>query len=276
MKHKISEIIISILIILISWAVYIYLFTFADRKIVFLYDHLRSTPFDVRTTGRYWMVGLVLSGFLTIAYLVLKLIIKLIPNSEESNWKAILKISCVPLALGIVIITMNFGEPQMTFLIAISSAASLIFGLIIGLSVVDDLILNFTSTLIYIIMGLGMVPFLTLFRVLELPSKHVVTLTTATFVSVLSIIGGLFWIIITNNHKVKILPINIIKGTLIISYLGGPVLHFLFVTTNRIPYITASSNFFADNYLLRITTWILLILIVLLGDKLSKTIIPDK
>jgi hypothetical protein len=141
--------------------------------------------------------------------------------------------------------------------------------LVIGFSVVDDLMIDLISTLIYIFVGTGMVPFLTLFRVLELPEKHVLNWPSAIMVALLSFIGGFSWILITNDRKVKILPINIIRGTLVLSYIGLPLLHLLFVTTNRIPYITASSNFFAEDILLRISTWILFILLVFLADKLS-------
>lgn len=72
----------SVLVTVISLGIYFYLFGYADRKIVFLYEHLGLAPFDSATTGRYWMTGLVLSGFLTIFYLLIQLILKFAIKSE--------------------------------------------------------------------------------------------------------------------------------------------------------------------------------------------------
>lgn len=272
MKPKTSEIIIAIITILISLGVYIYLFNYADRKVVFLYNHLGSTPFDAGTSGRYWMTGFVLSGFLTIFYLIAKLFIKLLSAKVNPRWKTIVKMSFLPLLLGILIITMNFGEPKLTFSLAISSAATLIIGLIIGFSIVDDLINHFKSTRNYLIAGLGLVPFLGLFRTLELPDKGILSWSTTIVVTVFSILGGLLWLsiarLLTVENKSSL--IKVLTGTLAIAYLGFPVLHYLFATPEGIPYITASGNVFAEDMVLRITTWILLIVLALIGEKLSK------
>lgn len=272
MKPKTSEIIIAILIILISLGVYTYLFIYADRKVVFLYSHLGSTPFDACTSGRYWMTGFVLSGFLTIFYLIIKLIIKLLSAKDHPRWKTIVKISFLPLLLGILIITMDVGEPKLTFSLSISSAATLIIGLIIGFSIVDDLLNHFKSTKNYLIAGLGLVPFLMLFRTLELPDKGILSWGTSITLTIISIVGGLLWLsfarLLTENDKSPL--IKVLTGTLAITYLGFPVLHYLVATPEGIPYITASGNIFAEGMVLRITTWILLILLAFIGEKLSK------
>lgn len=272
---KKAEILISILVIVISLGVYFYLFGCADRKIVFLYDHLGLTPFDKMTTGRYWMTGLVLSGFLTILYLIARLVLRFI-KSEKISWKAIVKYSMIPLIIGVVLITMTLGEPKLTFLIAISSALALMIGIAIGFSVVDDLIKDYRSTFIYLIVGLGLVPFLLLFRVLELPEKRILAMNICVLVILISIVGGIFWLLILYRIFKKDRPtlINVIKGTVAIGYIGLPLLHYLTATPKGIPYITTADNFFADNMILRITNWILLILMVFLVDKLTIRIMP--
>ena len=89
--------------------------------------------------------------------------------------------------------------------------------------------------------------------------------------TIFSIFGGLLWLsfahLLTDN---KCSLIKVLTGTLAISYLGFPVLHYLVATPEGIPYITASGNVFAENMVLRITTWILLILLAFIGEKLSK------
>lgn len=269
---KKKEIIISILIIFISLGVYFYVFGCADRKIVFLYDHLGLKPFDRITTGRYWMTGLVLSGFLTILYLIIQLILRFILKSEIS-WKTIAKFSFIPLYTGVVLITMTFGEPKMTFLIAISSVLALTIGIAIGFSVIDDLIMDYRSAFIYLISGLGLVPLLILFRVLELPEKGILSMKISILIIVISIVGGFFWLLICYRIFKLNMPrfTNVIKGTLAIGYIGLPILHYLIATPKGIPYITSADNFFADNMILRITNWILLIFMVFLVDRLNNS-----
>ena len=259
MRFKKGDIILSALVTVISLEVYYYLFGCADRKIVFLYGHLGLTPFDRMTTGRYWMAGFLLSGFLTILYLTVRLILRLIKQSGNISWKPIVLFSVIPLIIGIVIIVTTVGEPKLTFTIAISSALALIIGITIGFNVVDDLIKAYRSTFIYLLFGLGLVPFLVLFRVLELPEKGILTMQTSVSVIVLTFIVGFFWLLIAyrifKRHRPPV--INVIKGTLIIGYLGLPVMHFLIATPKGIPYITTSGNTFADNMMIRLTNWIL-------------------
>lgn len=263
---------IAILMILISLGVYTYLFIYADRKVVFLYSHLGSTPFDAMTSGRYWMAGFVLSGFLTLFYLIIKLMMKLLFPNTHPRWKTIVQLSFLPLFLGILIITMNFGEPHLTFSLALSSAATLIIGLIIGFSVVDDLILHFQSTKNYLITGFGLMPFLSLFRTLELPAKGILSWSTSILVTIFSMIGGLLWVftayLLIEKNKPPL--IKVLTGTLAITYVALPVLHYLLATPEGIPYITTSGNVFAQDMVLRISTWIVLILLAFIGEKLSK------
>ena len=274
---KKTEIIISIFVTVISLGIYFYLFGCADRKIVFLYEHLGLTPFDKMTIGRYWMTGLVLSGFLTILYLITRLILRFTIKLEKISWRTIIKLSVIPLIVGVVLITMTLGEPKLTLLIAISSASALIIGVSIGFSVVDDLIKDFRPTFIYLIFGLGLVPFLVLFRVLELPEKGILAMNISLLVIVSSIVGGFFWLFISyrifkfNRPRLT----DVIKGTIAIGYIGLPLLHYLIATPKGIPYITSDDNFFADNMILRITNWILLILIVFLVEKLTKRTMPS-
>ncbi len=274
---KKREILISILVIVISLGTYSYLYSYADRKIVFLYEHLGLTPFERMTTGRYWMTGLVLSGFLSTLYLVTQLTLRFTIKSENISWKKIIKFSVIPLIIGVVLIIMTLGEPKLTFLIAISSALALTIGITIGFSVIDDLIKDYRQTIIYLIFGLGLVPFLLLFRVLELPEKGILAMKFCVLVIVISIVGGFFWLLISYRifkHNRPSLT-NVIKGTLAIGYIGLPLLHYLIATPKGIPYITSADNFFADNMFLRVTNWILLILIVFLVDKLTKRIMPS-
>jgi hypothetical protein len=272
MKSEKGDILLSFVITVISLSVYFYLFGYADRKIVFLYEHLGLTPFDSMTTGRYWMTGFVLSGFLTFLYLIAQFIKLFLVKSANFSWKTIIKFTWIPLSVGVIILTMTFGEPKMPFKIALSCAFALIIGLMIGFSFVDDLMTDVKSTFIYLIFSLGLIPLLLLFRVLELPEKGIIDLKIAVIVVLISVVGGFCWLLIfyrifkKNTPQVK----NVIKGTLLIGYSGLPVIHYLFATPTGIPYITSSDNFFADSVILRLVNWVILILTVLLADKFAK------
>lgn len=254
-----------------------YLFGYADRKVVFLYEHLGLTPFDKMTSGRYWMVGFVLSGFLTALYLISQPIVRFLIQPEKISWKSIVKLSVIPMNVGVVLITMNVGEPKMSFLIAVSSALALTIGIILGFSVIDDLMDDLKSTFIYLTYGAGLVPFLLFFRVIELPEKGILTINSSIIVAMILIFGGFFWLLICYRLFMHNRPkwVNVIKGTLAMGYIGLPLLHYLIATPKGIPYITSADNFFAENMVLRVSNWLLLILIVFLVDKLTKRIMPN-
>ena len=71
----------------------------------------------------------------------------------------IIKISWIPLILGIVYIMVTFGEPQTLFLIAIGSVVTMVIGLAFVFNTVDDLLTDFKSTIMYLITGLELVLF---------------------------------------------------------------------------------------------------------------------
>lgn len=73
-----AKIAFPLLVTLVSLGVYYYLFDMADRRIVFLYEHMNLKADSPMTMGRYWMAGLLLSGFLTVFYLAVRLRLKLV------------------------------------------------------------------------------------------------------------------------------------------------------------------------------------------------------
>ncbi|MFH1119126.1 MAG: hypothetical protein V1775_04835 [Bacteroidota bacterium] len=276
MKSRKAAWILSALILLISMGVYIYLFGFADRNIVFLYGHMGLTPFDSMTAGRYWMAGFVLSGFLTLLYLIVRLAIRAVFRALDILWVAVVKYLWLPIFTGVVVIMMTSGTPRLPFSIAISSALALLTGIMTGFSVADDLISDFRSGLAYMVTALGLVPFLLLFRVLELPEKGIVETNVSIMIAILTLVAGFVWLLVSFRvfRQQRPDPVSVIKGALASGYVGLPVVHYLLATPPGIPYITSSDNFFADNMLLRVTNWLLLILIVLLADKLTKRKLP--
>lgn len=269
---KFREVVTVWLVILVSFSAYIYLFVFADRDVVFLTGQFSQDPFDSMTRGRYWMSGLVLGGMLTIIYLIIQGLFKGIIHSEIVSYKKVVGRALVPLNLGIVIIMMFFGDPAMTLPVALSAAFALSSGIFIGFSVADDLFANYRSTFIYLSTGLGLVPILVLFRVLELPQRGILATNEAMLIALGVVLFGVGWLLLFYRMFRNKRPAwtHVLKGTLAAGYLGLPLLHYITATPEGIPYITSSDNFFADNMALRVTTWGLLMMLAFLADKLTR------
>jgi hypothetical protein len=210
------------------------------------------------------MVGLVLSGFISVLYYTIRLAAG---SGIEISWQGVMKKISLPLFIGIMLIMMTMGSPKMPFLIALSSATATTIGLSIGLSVADDLMTHLLKTIAATAIGSGFVPFLILFRALELPAKGILSQNMAIWIVVISIIAGYVWLWIALYFFRIYEPtrLQILKGIVFLAYLVLPVIHYLFATPKGIPYITSSDNFFADNMLLRTANWILLILFVYSG-----------
>jgi hypothetical protein len=252
MRPSVKELIFSAVVLLIILGANFYFFKLADRNIVFLYHHYGWGPFHPMTSGRYWMLGFILSG-LNFPLLVLA---KWITNLDLFT---VLKIISAPVFVGVVLITTTLGQPHLPLKLSLNVAVALLAGLIIAFSVANDFVLSFRKTIISSITGLGFVPFLLFFRVLELPDKGHFCWPFAAGIVVSSVLGGIIWVIASlwlfKMHK--ILYTDIIKTTLFTTYLVLPVLHYWLATPKGIPYISTSDNFFADNLLLRTINWIL-------------------
>ncbi|MDD4108086.1 MAG: hypothetical protein PHH93_05135 [Prolixibacteraceae bacterium] len=266
-----KEIIVSVLITVLALGAILFLFGYADRRAVFLYGQFDFTPFHKMTTGRYWMSGFVISGFIVVLYLIIQVSYKIILKAEIIKWYNILKYSSFPIISGVLIITMTTGEPKMPLAIAISIAFTLVTGLVLCFSIVDDLVNDINSTISYVISSMGLVPFLILFRTVEMPAKGILTVNTSIVIAGITFLGGWIWLLLSFRLFKKNPPgcLNIIKGTLAISYIGLPMLHYLTATPEGLPYITSSDNFFADNIIVRMINWIFLLFVVFLTNRIA-------
>lgn len=269
---KPGEVVTAFLVILCSLGAYAYLFVFADREVVFLYGLFSQDPFDSMTRGRYWMSGLVLGGMLTIIYLVIQGFFKWIIHSETLSYKKVVGLALLPLNLGILSIMMFFGDPAMTVPLALSSAFALSSGIFVGFSIADDLMADYRSTSIYLFTALGLVPFLLLFRVVELPQRGFLAASEALWIALGVLLVGFGWLLLCYRVFRHKRPgwIHVLKGTIAAGYLGLPLLHYMVATPEGVPYVTSSDNFFADSLAIRLITWGFLMAMAFLADKLSR------
>ncbi|MCF8295861.1 MAG: hypothetical protein K9I34_07330 [Bacteroidales bacterium] len=266
-----SEKFLAAFFALIALGVYGYIFGYADRRIVFLYEHLGFTAYDPITVGRYWMAGLLLSGFLSLLYMLIRVVGRFTLISNHLSGMKILQYAFLPLIPGILLIITLMGEPRLDISIAFSSLLALMVGLVIGFNLADHSMTDFRRLIQHFLASLGLVPFLLLFRALELPGKGFLAMPLAVLISVLSLAGGFLWLYLAFRlHQTNRLSKSLlIQCTLAIAYLGLPMAHFLVATPPGIPYITSSDNFFADHWTLRILTWVLLPLLVFTAAKLT-------
>ncbi len=258
-----KELIVSVFATLFSVGAYIYGFVLADRTGIFLYEHLGAGPFDWLTTGRYWMFGFVVAGFVSLTCFVTMLFLKLSGKKIVLDWKIIAKHTIVLLFTSSIIIT-RLGQPPLPYPLAISTAFTLTFAILIGISFVNDLIINWLPTVRHAMVAVGFIPFVILFRVLELPNSGLTSVKTAVVIVVLIYLLAIVWMTvykwIFRNQEIK--EIILLKAIVVMVYLVLPVLHFLMTVFENHPYISSSDNFFANNLLLRISNWLILVLTV--------------
>ena len=244
-----------------------YWFAVADRYAIFLYGHLNATPFDVVTSSRYWMSGLVASGLVMIAYGVVNWVLGRVGLWRQRSysppaWSRVWSLCVIPLAIGILVITMTFNRPTLPFSLALACVAATVVGLAFALMPgewaarrpVDLIWLTFD--------GLGLMPCLMLLQAVELPGRgvfthfikipwpveievHVVYLLVAG-----SLLAGIAWLGIVTllrrwRDKESPTAVELYIAGLCLSYLLMPVVHHLFATPPEYRYISTSSNFFA-------------------------------
>lgn len=262
-----NEVIQAIAISSIIITVYYFWFAIADRSYLFLYGHFGWGPFHTMTAGRYWMTGFVLSAFITIIYALFNLIILktfsvLGRTYKIPSWIHIWLICQPVIATGILIITMNLNSPVMPLDITIMCILAMSAGLAVGFYNSEILMTDAKRFFVISLNGLGLVPVLLLIRVLELPSREIMSVTNAIAICAGSIIFSLLWLIIVSiifiRKKINsIKSYEILLSGFLISYLLLPIMHYLFATPPGRPYITASDNFFPDSFYLKIGTWII-------------------
>ena len=258
-----KELIVSLLITIIAVGAYLYAFIFADRTGIFLYEHLGAGPFDPLTTGRYWMLGFVVAGFITLACFIILMILKFSGQKITLDWKTIAKLTTIPLFTSSIIIT-KLGQPPLPYSLAISSAFTLTFAVLTGISFINDLITKWLPTVKHAIIVIGFIPFGIFFRVLELPQSEILSKKTAVFIVASVYVFAVVWMDgfkwIFRNLDIK--ATGLIKSIIVMAYIGLPVLHYLMTVAENHPYITSSDIFFTSNIFLRFTNWAIIILTI--------------
>lgn len=231
-----------------------YWFGVIDRYVIFLYGHLGATPFDERTVGRYWMSGLVASGFVMIGYTTVNWLLGRIAafrhrDYRPPTWWHIWALCAVPLAIGIPLITMTLNSPTMPPSIAMACVLVTLIGLAFALTP-GSWAAKRPSELVWLTFdGLGLMPILLNLHVIEMPATASVSTRTAYLVAFGSAFAGAVWLGIMTGlrrWRRKSLPgaSSLFVAGICLSYLWMPLAHYLLLTPSEYHYISASSNFF--------------------------------
>jgi hypothetical protein len=234
-----------------------YWFAIADRYAIFLYGHLGATPFDEVTSSRYWMSGLVASGAVMVAYTITNWLLGRVAALRHlgycpPTWWHVWTLCVIPLAVGILCITMTVNWPTLSPANATPCAVVALIGLALAL-VPGSLAAQRPSELGWLILdGLGLMPSLLLLRAVELPSRGLLTVGAAYLVAFGSVFAGVVWLgAMSGLHAWRHRPwpgaSKVFVAGLCLSYLLMPLVHHLFFTPPKYRYISASSNFFAHS-----------------------------
>jgi len=231
---------------------FFYVFVVADRTQIFLYNHLTFTPQDYTTQSRYFMAGLVISGFVFVVYLLLRLLVR-----KPINSRSLLKQITLPISIGILYITLVLGRPTISLPFAVATVASTLIGLTLSFYTAEYLFCQRLQSFRVLPAIIGLVPLLTLFHAVEfyghLPS---ITLTRALFVSLGTVGFALVVLGLSNfffRHKKIYFPATMpsFALSLWVAYVLMPLVHFL-QTPFSSKYFTTADNFLAKNPFLQL------------------------
>ncbi len=259
------------LISLFILSLFYYWFGVANRHVIFLYGHKGENipvtqPFDAMTSGRYWMAGLVASGMVMVLYGAVSWLRGRIASWRRrpcaiSPWWRVWCLTAVPLAVGIPVITMTLNSPTLPWPLAAACAAVTLLGLAVALSPGAWAVERPRDLLWLIADGAGLALPLLLVRAIELPGRRLsLSPSVAWGFALGSILAGVIWLAAMSalrfwRRKAAPGAASLALAGVGLSYLLGPVIHYLLAPPPGYRYISTSSNFFALGVGVQLLTW---------------------
>ena len=238
-------------------ALFYYWFAVADRYRVFLYGHFGATPFSTGTVSRYWMAGLVAGGGVLLADTAVNGLAGWLARRQGSryaapDWRQVWALCALPVAAGILAITMSCNQPTLPLPLAAACAAAALGGLALALPP-GALAAQRPAEVLWLgLYGAGLVPPLLFLRAFELPSQKLASPLTAALLAGAGLLGGGLWLAAVGGLRARRratpLPARrLFLAGLAFTYLVLPCLHYLLLTPPAYPYISVAANFFALN-----------------------------
>lgn len=236
-------------------------FAVANRYSIFLYEHLGATPFDEITRSRYWMSGLVAAGFVlaidTAMQWALGRAAALCGRAyRPPDWRRVWLLCALPLAAGILWITMRLNWPTLPAGLATACVAAAWIGVALALlpgQMAAQQPRRFIAAALY---ALGVAPSLLLVRAVEL--ADLIGAPLAYTIPVAMPVAGAGWMLLLRRVRVPPpSPAAIGVAALCITYLALPLMHYLLFVPPDYRYITTADNFFARTLGVQlITFWV--------------------
>lgn len=246
---------------------YYYWFAVADRYAIFLYGHLGATPFDDVTRSRYWMAGLVAAGMAMMVALVVHGVARVVAKWRGGtymlpDWRQVWLLCSVPVAVGIVLITMSVNAPTLPLVLALASVIAAWIGLALALIAVQMFVQSPRMFLWLAWISVGIVPALVLTRALELPARGIIDMQVATMVIIGTMIFGIVWttlwlLFYQWRQKRTFAWWQLYIGGCVWAYVFLPLLHYWLFAPPAYRYISTATNFFA------ISIWVQLLSFVI-------------
>lgn len=247
-----------------------------DRYFIFLYFHdmgprFDTSPFGAITASRYWMAGLVAAGAVMIPYVALNCVLgRLFRSFSAPVWWRLWLLCAVPLLIAIPLLVMTVNDPVLPLANAVQVIAATLIGLALALAP-GKVAAEKPFTLTWLAVDGTALAFLLLFLTyIERISTRPAPGSIASFIA-LAVIGLGMLVVMTAFYGWRRIQapdgVTWFVSGLIIAYLFLPLCHYLFAGggegSSHFAYITDSANFFADNALIQIAAWGIVLVLAL-------------
>ncbi|MFZ5941780.1 MAG: hypothetical protein ACOYXB_14515 [Bacteroidota bacterium] len=239
-----------------------YWFGFADRSLLFLVDHDMgprfpdTSAFSRVTVSRYWIAGLLASGYVFVAWSLFNLLMPLVRKGYSPPAWWTIYVLCAPFLLaGSLLIPMTLGTPHLPFIHAVKVMTATLAGTAVALMAGNLAAGGFRKFLLLGIdgMAVGLILNLAIWVVdrrgelagwTEVLSGYLLVL----FVTVL--ISTYFYV----SLKLKAKTGEMMALYFASFYLFGVLFHHL-AGTNGHFYVSSSDNFFSNSLPLQLISW---------------------
>lgn len=260
--------IFSIVLSLFVWGLYFLWFIVQDRRLVFLYGHLHTTPFDQATLSRHWVTGLVASGlvfFLSLCiFSILKKRAPTLNFSVKHVWKNACVLTCMPLSILLGL----FGTPPMPIIMVILILLVLSLSLRLVLEAAHALVYHPKNTLFLWLDGLIFFPSLFLLPLLadyvirKSPQIHAILPTIGVVLAL--VVGGPFiWFLIMRyirriQNIPHFSPKKLLLSVIMTTYILLPLGHYGISRPEHL-YITNRSNIISTQWWIQLTVFVIVV-----------------
>lgn len=255
----------AVVIWLFISGLFFYWYGVANRHVVFLYEHLGLSPFDALTRSRYPMSGLVAAGAVLLIYTAVNGLLGRLAavwsmTYRPPPWWQVWMLSAAPVGASVLTVTLTLNQPTLSLTDAFACLLTTLLGLALAL-MPGALAAEQPEALgWWVLAGLGLMPALLLFRLIEQPSQGLLPYSTAIFIACGGTMVGVAWLFFIRWARRKHGGVFTQAGPLFISglslsYLVLPLGHYLFLGPPGYHYLTTASNFFASSWVIQLLSW---------------------